>query len=208
MSKTEYRIAAAFRLLRTPALAALWSAAAAFGQVALVGNSPFMPSGGTAAGASGPLEAYELAGSSVQGSSVTVCIFERQAKRSQWIPVGGISDGIHVISYDAQHDKALVAIGGAIKELTLRKSTVASLGPSSAPSRGGPVRAESAAPPPMISSATPAGPPPAPAASPAQEQREARMLVSDLLEIGVQQRKAYQDAKQKAASEPPPQPAN
>jgi hypothetical protein len=34
------------------------------------------------------------------------------------------------------------------------------------------------------------------------------MLVSDLLEIGVQQRKAYQDAKQKAASEPPVQPTN
>jgi hypothetical protein len=207
MSKNEYRIAGAFRLLRVPALAALWSAAAAFGQGALVGNSPFMPSGGAAGAASGPAEAYELAGSSVQGSSVTVCIFERQAKRSQWIPVGGISDGIHVISYDARHDKAVVAIGGAIKELTLRKSTVASLGPPQA-ARAGPVPAETAAPPAMISSATPAGPPPAPATSPAQEQREARMLVSDLLEIGVQQRKAYQDAKLKAASEPPPQPAN
>jgi hypothetical protein len=47
-----------------------------------------------------------------------------------------------------------------------------------------------------------------PAASAVTEQREARMLVSDLLEIGVQQRKAYQDAKQKAASEPPAQPTN
>jgi hypothetical protein len=34
------------------------------------------------------------------------------------------------------------------------------------------------------------------------------MLVSDLLEIGVQQRKAYQEAKQKAAAETPAQPAN
>jgi hypothetical protein len=30
------------------------------------------------------------------------------------------------------------------------------------------------------------------------------MLVSDLLEIGVQQRKAYQDAKLKAAAATPP----
>jgi hypothetical protein len=34
------------------------------------------------------------------------------------------------------------------------------------------------------------------------------MLVSDLLEIGVQQRKAYQDAKLKAASGQPPAPEN
>jgi hypothetical protein len=34
------------------------------------------------------------------------------------------------------------------------------------------------------------------------------MLVSDLLEIGIQQRKAYQEAKQKAASGTPPPPDN
>jgi hypothetical protein len=52
------------------------------------------------------------------------------------------------------------------------------------------------------------GPPPAATATPEQEQREARMLVSDLLEIGVQQRKAYQDAKQKAAEAPVPGQSN
>jgi hypothetical protein len=34
------------------------------------------------------------------------------------------------------------------------------------------------------------------------------MLVSDLLEIGIQQRKAYQEAKQKAAAAPHPPSAN
>jgi hypothetical protein len=34
------------------------------------------------------------------------------------------------------------------------------------------------------------------------------MLVSDLLEIGVQQRKAYQEAKMKAAPGTPPPPEN
>jgi len=34
------------------------------------------------------------------------------------------------------------------------------------------------------------------------------MLVSDLLEIGIQQRKAYQEAKQKAAAATPPSPDN
>ena len=40
------------------------------------------------------------------------------------------------------------------------------------------------------------------------DQREARMLVSDLLEIGVQQRKAFQDARQKAAAATPTPPQN
>ncbi|HXQ80996.1 MAG TPA: hypothetical protein VN775_06780 [Opitutaceae bacterium] len=188
------------RRLSVPVLAVFGSAVAAFGQGTLVGNSPFMPTGSAAGAGAGPGEAYELAGSSVQGSEVSVCIYERQAKHSQWIPVGGLSDGIHVISYDALHDKAVVTIGGAFKELTLRKTAIASLGPPSVPRPSQPANEPAVAP--VASSA------PAPAASPLQEQREARMLVSDLLEIGVQQRKAYQDAKQKAASGTPAQPAN
>jgi hypothetical protein len=46
-------------------------------------------------------------------------------------------------------------------------------------------------------------PPPAPG-SIAQQETEARMLVSDLLEIGIQQRKAYEDAQKKAEAEKNP----
>lgn len=201
MSKTETRISGMARRLYA-AFALFGCAATAFGQGMLAGNSPFMPSAGAGGTGAAPGEAYELAGSSVQGSNVMVCVYERQAKRSQWIPVGGISDGIHVISYDASHDKAVVSIAGAIKELALRKATVASLGPSPVP-RPAPPASELPAAPAQISSATPA-----PARSAVEEQREARMLVSDLLEIGVQQRKAYQEAKQKAASETPAAPTN
>ena len=205
MSKSESQFSAPLRRLLVSALAALGGTAAAFGQGTLVGNSPFMPSGSAASAGAGPAEAFELAGSSVQGSNVSVCIFERQAKHSQWIPVGGIADGIHVIGFDALHDKVVVGIGGTIKELSMRKATVASMGatpvPRAAPPMGDPVPA-----PAQVSSSAPA--PAGPVASPAQQQREARMLVSDLLEIGVQQRRAYQDAKQKAASDPPAQPSN
>jgi hypothetical protein len=202
MSKTRYRVPGTTGCLRLCALA-LFGCVAAFGQGSLVGNSPFMPSGGAAAAASGPGEAYELAGSSVEGSNVSVCIFERQAKHSQWIPVGGIADGIHVISYDAQHDKVVVAIAGSIRELGMRKATVASQGAPSI-ARAAPAPGSE----PVASTVQVASGSPAPARTAVEEQREARMLVSDLLEIGVQQRKAYQDAKQKAASEPPAQPTN
>jgi len=180
MSKSRSRITGALWRLNVPALAFLGCVATAFGQGTLVGKSPFMPSGGAGGAGAAPSEDYE---------------------RSEWIPVGGISDGIHVISFDVTHDKAVVSISGAIKELGMRKATVASAAAAMAPR----AMAVSSGP---VAAPTPIASAPMPAASAVTEQREARMLVSDLLEIGVQQRKAYQDAKQKAASEPPAQPTN
>jgi hypothetical protein len=179
------------------------SAGFALAQTTLVANSPFAPAGSAAGAAAAPAQAYELAGSSVQGSTVLVCIYDRQAKHSEWIPVGGVSGPVHVISFDAQHDRAVVTIGGSRKELGLRSAAVV----ASAPVESLPPQAPAAAPAPVPA---PVGPTASSAttASLAHDQNEARMLVSDLLEIGVQQRKAYQEAKQKAAAETPAQPAN
>jgi hypothetical protein len=174
-----------------------------FGQTALVGNSPFAPSGNAAVQGSAPAQDYELSGATSEDQQVSVCIYERQAKRSEWIPVGGNVDGIHVISFDNNHDMAVVMVGGQRKEITMRKAKIAKSESAVAPR------------PAFVADNTPAAPiasapqplPPA-ATAPEQEQREARMLVSDLLEIGVQQRKAYQDAKLKAASGQAPAPGN
>jgi hypothetical protein len=190
------------RRLLAPALALSVCAGVACGQTTLVASSPFAPAGSAAAAGGAPAEAYDLAGSSIEGSTVLVCIFDRQAKHSEWIPVGGVSGAIHVISYDSLHDRAVVTISGARKELGLRNAPVLAGAPF-----------EMALP---IASMTPPVVNPGPAiplspetkASLAHDQNEARMLVSDLLEIGVQQRKAYQEAKQKAASETPAQPTN
>ena len=147
--------------------------------------------------AGGPAESFELAGSSVQGSDVTVCIFERQKKHSVWIPVGGDVDGVHVISYDVGHETAVVTISGSRKELSMRKTVIASTNSG----RAGRAPQMAAMPPGMAPIAAAPEQPGTPAV---QDQKEARMLVSDLLEIGVQQRKAYQDAKLKAAQGTPP----
>jgi len=175
--------------------------AGAFGQTTLVGDSPFAPAGSAGAAAASSAEAYELAGSSVQGPDVLVCIFDRGAKHSDWIAVGGTAGAVHVVSYDADKDRAVVTISGARKELTLRTATVASAGAAPA--------GRQAPPSPRPAPQVVAGAPPVqgPAANAAREQQEARMLVSDLLDIGVQQRKAYQEARQKAA-QAPSQPAN
>jgi hypothetical protein len=205
MANSALLLRGILRGLRPFAWAALGSAVAASGQT-LVADSPFGPSGTAGAAAAGPAEAYELAGSSVEGSEVSVCIFERQAKRSEWIPVGGISNGVHVISFDPAHDRAVVTIGGARKELSLRKSTVAAMNGTTAPAAPAALAAAPAYVPPAPAEVEPAAPPTV--ASNARDQREARMLVSDLLEIGAQQRKAYQEAKQKAAATTPAQPSN
>jgi hypothetical protein len=177
-------------------------AAGARAQTTLVADSPFAPSGAAAGGARGAPEAYELAGSTVQGSQVTVCIYQARTKRSQWINVGGVSDGIKVISFDPVHDTAVVLVAGNTKQLALRKPTASSKGPAAAPQ---PIAMEA-----TPQAVIPNSPPPTVAAEPStpeaalREQREARMLVSDLLDIGVQQRKAYQEARQRAAAGTPP----
>jgi hypothetical protein len=185
------------RWLLLPAFVVLGCTGTCFAQGTLVADSPFAPAGAVSTAANGHAEAYELAGSTVQGADISVCIFERQKKHSQWIPVGGDVDGIHVISYDVAHDTAVVTISGTRRELSMRKAVVASTNPSSfgrapqsitASEDRGQYRATPVIPEPAASATTAA-----------QDQKEARMLVSDLLEIGVQQRKAYQEAKLKAA---------
>jgi len=140
-----------------------------------------------------------------------VCIFDNQAKRSEWIAVGDTSGPIHVVSLDSLNDRAVVVIGGERKELSLRKATV-----TAAPvARTAPVVAPRPQPVPAapIASSTDGAQQPVQQSAPpdlsktARDQQEARMLVSDLLEIGAQQRKAYQDAKQKA-TQTPAQPSN
>jgi hypothetical protein len=206
MPQNDSTAMALLRRLRLPALAALGCAGSLFGQTALIATSPFAPVGAPAgSAASAPAEAFELAGSTAQGSQVTVCIFERKNKRSEWIPVGGESNGVHVISYDGAHDTAVVTIAGERKQLSMHKPVVAST--------NHPAGGRAAAPMPVVSAPVvpvAASVPEAPAnlSTAARDQREARMLVSDLLEIGVQQRKAYQDAKQRPAPVTPPTPQN
>jgi len=198
----KYPFKRVFRSLGVPVAAVLAWAGTALGGPTLVANSPFAPSGTAAGVASSSQEPYQLAGSSSEGSDVSVCIFLQQSKRSLWIPVGGEADGVHVISFDAAHDTAVVTAGGSRREIAMRKAVIASAG-HAATTRAPQVALQPDSAPAQIAAA------PAPtSASPeatAKDQREARMLVSDLLEIGVQQRKAYQDAKAKAAAQPPQQ---
>jgi hypothetical protein len=197
-------------------LAALGSVTLAWAGTTLVGDSPFAPVAGSASSGStsSAPEAYELEGSAVQGTAIAVCILDRSAHRSSWISVGETQNGIHVESYDSQKDKAVVTIAGTRRELNLKKPSyggaaqVPATLTRNATTVGTPVAVTAPPPPETEPTGTPGVPAPPPRTQAERDQQEARMLVSDLLEIGMQQRKAYQEAKQKAAAQPSPAPSN
>ncbi len=182
-------------LLRPALVLAFFAIARGHAQTALPKESPFMPAPGSAVAPTPANETLELGGFSGTGQTTVVCITDTQAKRSYWIPVGFTTEGIKVLSFDATKDQATISVGGQQKTVRMRKSTVATAGNAVASSPAG-----FAAPPPVAPTQGVPQPPPAPG-SVAQQETEARMLVSDLLEIGIQQRKAYEEAQKKADQE-------
>lgn len=194
-------------------------------------GSPFMATGGAAAAASAPGETIEFAAVRTIGAKTDVNLYDTLGKKNHWIPVGGTADGMTVVGYDARREVVVAKIGGVDKSLPLRKARAAAGGPSplvlsqpamsfSAPPPVAPtvpampMPASTSAP---VAETAPLAAPMQPAPTPAQpaaplsiarQEEEARMLVSDLLEIGMAQRKAYEE-KQKQASDPnaaPPPP--
>lgn len=181
-------------LLRLALLFAVSAVVHVQAQTALPKESPFMPAPGANAAAAPVNETLELGGFSGTGQTTVVCITDIAAKRSHWIPVGSTTEGIKVLSFDAVQDQATITVGGQQKTLRMRKAKVAG---STNP---GLTAASFAAPPAPAPTQGIPQPPPAPG-SVAQQETEARMLVSDLLEIGIQQRKAYEEAQKKAEQE-------
>jgi hypothetical protein len=175
-------------------------------------KSPFLPvvPAGTAAVMAD--ETIEFAGVSVVGAKTDLIFHDKASKKNRWVPLGETVEGITALNYDARREQAVVKINGTEKVLALRKAA----GPANAPAPVTvmPAAAGFSVPPPNVvpagadTTATPAAPqtPPAGPQTEVQKQEtEARMLVSDLLEIGMAQRKAYEEAQRKAAeAEAPP----
>jgi hypothetical protein len=234
---------ARFHLLAATVALTLGCTGHAGAQTPLAKQNPF---GQTAAGpqaAAESTESVEFSGIFV-GNKTLVIIYDKVAKKSRMIPVGDTVDGIQVISYDTGREQVSVKIGGEQKLLSLRKSTGATTGaPRGAPAPNpalnfnvppatGPANVAKIQPPPPAVEPASAAPPPPPTMAPAKpeepakplsiarQEEEARMLVSDLLEIGMAQRKAYEEKQRQTAAaeqngaanpvptgpQPPPQP--
>lgn len=208
--------------------AAVWSGLALTSSVraepaGLAQESPFLPTGIPASVvASG--DVHEFAGVSIMGRQTSVNIYDKNGKKGLWIAVGETVNGITVAKYDSARELVTIKVAGAEKILALRKPAAAAARPgtvapaplpagfnappvptvapaplASAPANPTGVASPNAAVP--AESALPTTPrPPSPApGSVAHQEQEARMLVSDLLEIGMAQRKAYEEAQKKAA---------
>ncbi|MSU22402.1 MAG: hypothetical protein EXS32_01110 [Opitutus sp.] len=202
---------AALRLTR-PALATLVLSAAglalalagrAGAQTPLAKDSPFLP-GASQAVAVAANENFELTAVTTVGKKTYVNLLDSQAKKSRWIAVGETVDGLAVLTYDAKREQAVTRIGGVEKLLTLRqpKGVVYSTVPNVNAAMNFAIPTPPVSPPdtattPAVDPAKPATPVVAPTI--ARQEEEARMLVSDLLEIGMAQRKAYEEAQKKAA---------
>ncbi len=190
-------------------------------------TSPFLAPAATAASA-GPNENLEFAGVNAMVDKTYVNIFDKGTKKSRWVAVGGSEGNLSVLAYDPRRDQVVVKSGEIQKTLTLRKATgvmnaptpVAAsfntqanitLQPVTTPLNAvslAPVAVEPTASSQPVASTPAATPPPAPDApakpmTVARQEEEARMLVSDLLEIGMAQRKAYEEAAKKAQSASP-----
>ncbi|WP_221032957.1 hypothetical protein [Actomonas aquatica] len=158
-------------------------------------QSPFatrgQPAGGNPAAATAPADAMlEFSGIMKIGQSTMVCITTLQDKRTHWIKVGETNAGIHVPAQEAPTNAVLVRHQGRevtlpFKQPVFDAAAAANYQLSSLPT--GPA--------PQAGIATPV------AVTNEEKEAEARMLVSDLLEIGLIQRKAYQDAKKQELDE-------
>jgi hypothetical protein len=157
-------------------------------------ESPFLPANpAVSTSHAQSSEPYQLSAIGVIGEKTFVSIYETADKRSRWIPVGASLGDLHVVSCDIEAEQAVITVGGKTLTLTLPKPAVTAGAAAPAPADG---TASAAA------SGNPGDNPAATAAASDEDKaREARMLVTDLLEIGMQQRKAYEDAQKKAAAE-------
>jgi hypothetical protein len=169
--------------------ALLGCAAAACPGRARADTSPFLPAGAGLTAAAASNDAYQFTGVITSASQTLLGFTNTRTRQSCWLAVGGGNNELSVLGYDPASGAARLRIGAETTTLTLRKAAIVD-----APN----VFFQNPSAPPGTLGFTPLSRSAA-ALSAAAQEREANALVGDLLTIGIQQRKAYEDAKKKAA---------
>ncbi len=138
------------------------------------------------------------------GEKTQIGIVNKKTNKNFWVAVGETVERFEILSADLANETVLARFQGQSLTLKLRPPEVGKAAPAVAvapAARPAVPPASPWAPPPGLGNGAPPAPPPGPPQSgpltPADQEREARMLVSDLLEIGMQQRKAYEDAQKR-----------
>jgi hypothetical protein len=109
------------------------------------------------------------------GRETLISVYDVRTDEGVWIPVGGEADGIRVITYDPENEEVTVLSSGVTARLKLREANFATGGlirplPTLEEEYGRPLTVE-------------------------EQEREARMLVSDLLEIGMKERERQRELR-------------
>lgn len=156
--------------------------------------NPFLPPSSAAPSAANANAPYSLTGMTVVGKDTLLGITRTSDKRSVWVPVGKSVGEITAISYDPQKDQAVIRVNDRLETVTMKKSAVVTGAPATNVSPAVPTPSPSAALQPPVDVPT------TPMSAQEEKEMEARMLVTDLLEIGQRQRKAYEEAQRQAAA--------
>lgn len=111
------------------------------------------------------------------GREVLISVYDVRTSEGVWIPVGGEAEGIRVITYDPENEEVTVLSAGVTARLRLREAQFTAGGlirplPTLEQEYGRPLTVE-------------------------EQETEARMLVSDLLEIGMQERARQRELRKK-----------
>ena len=133
---------------------------------------------------------FELTGVIADPKAPLVNLTRLADKRSFWLRPGESEAGVTLNHFDPRTNRATITAGGRGRTLALKVSA-SGLGKANGQTGVAPLPA---APLPMATMA------PRVAVTDEQKATEARMLVSDLLEIGMVQRKAYEEAQRQAAA--------
>lgn len=167
-------------------------------------NNPFRPAGNSAVGAApagdAELDALQFSGLWSIGSERSFNFTDSRTRKSFWVPLNGTENGITVVSYDDANEQVVVRRGGNQRPLALRKAVLVA-----AP--GSPVATAK----PVVTApvARPAGSgvdeiknPKTPAEI-KQAEYEARMLVSDLLDISMKAREEQRKLREAQQAQAP-----
>jgi len=164
------------------------------------GDSPFLPPANAAtAPKTSAAAGYEFIGMTEVGKDILLIINRQSDKHSLWVAVGKSVGDLTVVSYDPASESAVIRADNQTLTLTLRKGNVVAgpaVQPFAAPT---PAPAFAPASPSAVPALSPVVVPTKPMTLQEEKETEARMLVTDLLEIGQQQRKAYEEAQRQAA---------
>lgn len=178
-------------------------------------DRPGPPTAAPASAGDAELGALQLSGISTLGGKSMFNFIDPRSNRSFWVVLHGTTNGFSVESYDESTVTVVVSRQGQSRSLKLRQAQITAMpvaaGAPRVPPVGVPARTTTGPAPAVIRTAdggeivNPKTP-----QEIAQAETEARMMVSDLLEISMQERarqKALREAQQKQAAGgavPPP----